>query len=59
MSKIASALLAVMLVASPLLLPQPARAENGEIAAGVVGGLIGGAALIASWIIWPTKPPDN
>jgi len=45
MSKIASALLAVTLVASPLLLPQPARAENGEIAAGVVGGLIGGALL--------------
>ena len=42
MSKIAPAILAVMLAASPLVLPQPARAENGEIAAGVVGGLIGG-----------------
>lgn len=45
MRKVASALLAVTLIASPLLLPQSARAENGEIAAGVVGGLIGGALL--------------
>jgi len=45
MGKIASAILAVTLAASPLLSPRPARAENGQIAAGVVGGLIGGALL--------------
>jgi hypothetical protein len=45
MSRIASGSLAVMLAASPLLLPVPARGENGQIAAGVVGGLIGGALL--------------
>src|SRR5258707_1492387 len=45
MGKIASAIVAVTLLTSPLLLPVPASAENGQIAAGVVGGLIGGAVL--------------
>src|ERR1700738_3482742 len=45
MGKIASAIVAVALAAGPLLLPLSARAENGEITAGVVGGLIGGALL--------------
>src|SRR5216683_3302006 len=45
MGKIASAIVAVTLLTSPLLLPVPASAENGQIAAGVVGGLIGGALL--------------
>ncbi len=57
MSKIASALLAVTLVASPLLLPQQAKAENGEIAAGVVGGLIGGALLGGALASRPAPPP--
>src|SRR2546429_9355078 len=45
MGKIASATVAVTLLTSPLLLPVPANAENGQIAAGVVGGLIGGGLL--------------
>src|ERR1700704_4801011 len=45
MGKIASAIVAVTLFTSPLLLPVPASAENGQIAAGVVGGLIGGGVL--------------
>jgi hypothetical protein len=45
MSKIVPAIVAVTLAAGPLLLPVSARAESGEIAAGVVGGLIGGALL--------------
>ena len=57
MSKIAPAMLAVMLAASPLVLPQPARAENGEIAAGVVGGLIGGALLGGALASRPPPPP--
>ena len=57
MRKIASAMLAVTLVASPLVLPQPARAENGQIAAGVVGGLIGGALLGGALASRPAPPP--
>jgi hypothetical protein len=34
MGKIASAIVAVTLLTSPLLLPVPASAENGQIAAG-------------------------
>jgi len=45
MGKIALTFVAVTLAAGPLLLPVPAKAENGQIAAGVVGGLIGGALL--------------
>ena len=57
MRKIASALVAVTLAASPLLLPASARAENGEIAAGVVGGLIGGALLGGALASRPAPPP--
>jgi hypothetical protein len=58
MGKIASAIVAVTLAASPLLLlPAPARAENGEIAAGVVGGLIGGALLGGALASRPAPPP--
>ncbi len=57
MRKFASATLALTLVASPLLSPQPARAENGEIAAGVVGGLIGGALLGGALASRPAPPP--
>jgi hypothetical protein len=57
MGKIASAIVAVTLAASPLMLPASARAENGEIAAGVVGGLIGGALLGGALASRPPPPP--
>ena len=57
MRKIASAILAVTLAASPLLLPLPARAENGAIATGVVGGLFGGALLGGALAARPAPPP--
>jgi hypothetical protein len=57
MSKIASAIAAVALVAGQLLSTAPARAENGQIAAGVVGGLIGGALLGGALASRPAPPP--
>ena len=57
MGKIASAITAVTLVMSTVLLPIPARAENGQIAAGVVGGLIGGALLGGVLAARPAPPP--
>ena len=57
MGKIASAIVAVTLAASPLLLPAPASAENGEIAAGLVGGLIGGALIGGALASRPAPPP--
>ena len=57
MGKFASAAVAVALVAGPVLLPMPARAENGQIAAGVVGGLIGGALLGSALASRPAPPP--
>jgi hypothetical protein len=57
MGKIASAIVAVTLAAGPLLLPASARAENGQIAAGVVGGLIGGALLGGALAARPAPPP--
>jgi PXPV repeat (3 copies) len=46
MKKTISGLVAVATVAGSLMSVTPAaRAENGQIAAGVVGGLIGGALL--------------
>ncbi len=56
MGKIASAIVAVTLAAGPLSLPALARAENGEIAAGVIGGLIGGA-LLGGVLARPPPPP--
>jgi hypothetical protein len=56
MKKIASAVVAVTLLMGPLFLPVPARAENGQIAAGVVGGLIGGA-LLGGALARPAPPP--
>jgi hypothetical protein len=56
MGKIASAIMVVTLAAGPLLLPASAKAENGEIGAGVVGGLIGGA-LLGGVLARPTPPP--
>ena len=52
MGKIASAIVVATLATAPLVLPAPARAENGQIAAGVVGGLIGGALAAR-----PAPPP--
>src|ERR1700688_3056808 len=57
MSKMVSAIVAVALAAGPLLLPVPAKAENGQIAAGVVGGLIGGALLGGALASRPAPPP--
>jgi hypothetical protein len=56
MGKLASAIVAVTLATGPLLLPAPAKAENGQIAAGVVGGLIGGA-LLGGALARPAPPP--
>jgi hypothetical protein len=57
MGKIASTVVAVALATSPFWLPAPARAENGQIAAGVVGGLIGGALLGGALAARPAPPP--
>jgi len=54
MGKIASAIVAVAFL---FLLPVPASAENGQIAAGVVGGLIGGALLGGALASRPAPPP--
>jgi hypothetical protein len=56
MANIASAIVAVTVAAGSLLLPASVRAENGEIAAGVVGGLIGGA-LLGGALARPAPPP--
>jgi hypothetical protein len=45
------------LLACALLAPHPSRAENGQIAAGVVGGLIGGALLGGALASRPAPPP--
>jgi hypothetical protein len=52
MGKIASIIVAFSLASTSLIVP--ARAENGNIAAGVVGGLIGGALLGGAL---PVPPP--
>jgi hypothetical protein len=57
MGKIASAIVAATLATASLVLPAPARAENGQIAAGVVGGLIGGALLGGALAARPAPPP--
>ena len=57
MGKIASAIVAATLAAGSLVLPAPATAENGQIAAGVVGGLIGGALLGGALAARPAHPP--
>src|SRR5258706_10939104 len=59
MGKIASAIVAVTLLTSPLLLPVPANAENGQIAVGVVGGLIGGALAGRRPSTPPGPPPPS
>jgi hypothetical protein len=56
MGKMASTIVAVTLATTPLL-SVPVRAENGQIAAGVVGGLIGGALLGGALAARPAPPP--
>jgi hypothetical protein len=57
MGKIAAIIATVTWAAGPLVLPVPARAENGQIAAGVVGGLIGGALIGGALASRPAPPP--
>src|SRR5262245_60193082 len=60
MSKIAFKLTTLALATIPLLADAPARAENGQIAAGIAGGLIGGALIggaLASRPVYAPPPP--
>jgi hypothetical protein len=58
MAKVTSSLLAVLLIGGTLLTQvSVVRAENGQIAAGVVGGLIGGALLGGALSGRPTYAP--
>ena len=57
MRKIASVVATIAVAAGPLLAPAPARAENGQIAAGVVGGLLGGALIGGALASRPAPPP--
>jgi hypothetical protein len=61
MSKIATTLTVLALAAVPLLVDfTPARAENGQITAGIAGGLIGGALIggaLASRPAYAPPPP--
>jgi hypothetical protein len=57
MRNIASIVGAVAVAAATFLSPAPATAENGQIAAGVAGGLIGGALLGGALASRPAPPP--
>jgi hypothetical protein len=57
MRKIASVFGVVAVAAATFLSPASAKAENGQIAAGVVGGLIGGALLGGALASRPAPPP--
>lgn len=57
MGKFASAIAAVTLATGQCLLPAPASAENGQIAAGVLGGLVGGALIGGALVSRPAPPP--
>jgi hypothetical protein len=57
MRNIASVVGVVAVAAATFLSPRPATAENGQIAAGVVGGLIGGALLGGALASRPPPPP--
>jgi hypothetical protein len=57
MRKIASVVATIAVAAGPLLAPAPSRAENGQIAAGVVGGLLGGALIGGALASRPAPPP--
>jgi hypothetical protein len=55
-SKFLSTTLALA-ISAVTLAPHTVRAENGQIAAGVVGGLIGGALLGGALASRPAPPP--
>lgn len=58
MKRIVAALLAIALVAgSALTIAPEAKAENGQIAAGVAGGLLGGMLLGGALAARPAPPP--
>ena len=48
---------AALFLVAAFLMPMPAKAESGQIAAGVVGGLIGGALLGGALASRPAPPP--
>src|SRR3954454_10226005 len=57
-SKLGAIVVAVAIaICSATLSPTGVRAENGQIAAGVVGGLIGGALLGGALASRPAPPP--
>jgi hypothetical protein len=57
-SKLGAIVVAVAIaICSATLSPTGVRAENGQIAAGVVGGLIGGALLGSALASRPPPPP--
>ena len=56
MRHIASVVGVVAVAAATVLSPAPATAENGQIAAGVAGGLIGGALLGGALASRPAPP---
>ncbi|QHO79404.1 hypothetical protein ACH79_40235 [Bradyrhizobium sp. CCBAU 051011] len=51
------ALVAATILASSGFVVAPARAENGQIAAGVAGGLLGGMLLGGALAARPAPPP--
>jgi hypothetical protein len=55
-SKIGAIAIAIAICSSTMS-PNAVRAENGQIAAGVVGGLIGGALLGSALASRPPPPP--
>jgi hypothetical protein len=57
MNKTISTVAALSLLTTSLLYPAAGKAENGQIAAGVVGGLIGGALLGSALASRPAPPP--
>jgi hypothetical protein len=57
MRNVTSVVGVVAIAAAALFSPAPATAENGQIAAGVVGGLIGGALLGGALASSPASPP--
>jgi hypothetical protein len=57
MRKIISTGATLVLLTSSILYPAAAKAENGQIGAGVVGGLIGGALLGSALASRPAPPP--
>ena len=56
MSRCTSAVTAIAMLASGSV--GPVRAENGNIAAGVVGGLLGGALIGGAMAARPAPPPQ-